>query len=170
VPLGDIDVRGTLLSMQVKTGDLSGTMFVRGMLGKLRIGHVAGTIAVNGAITSILADSLTDAKILSGANLGDDAQLGGGAGTSNADAYGVGIIGTVKVRDAITRSIVGAGLNPMDGVFGNDDDAVAADSTIRLLSAKSADELSRFYASSFGVVKLPKRIKDLPADVRFKTA
>ena len=170
IPLGDIDVRGTLRSMQVKTGDLSGTMFVRGQLGKLRIGHVAGTIAVNGGIISLQADSLSNAKILSGANLGDDAQLGGAAGTSSADLFGVGVIGAVKVRGAITQSIVGAGLNPVDGVFGNADDSVTAGSTIRTLSAKSADESSRFYASSFGAVKLPRRIRDLPADGRFKTA
>ena len=170
VPLGDIDCRGTLRSMQVKTGDLSGTMFVRGMLGKLRIGHVAGTIAVNGGITSILADSLANAKVLSGANLGDDAQLGGAAGTANADAYGVGVIGSVKVRNTITQSIVAAGLNPVDGVFGNADDVVNAESTIRKLSAKSADESSRFYAGSFGSVKMPKRIREVGADNRFRTA
>ena len=170
LPLGDIDVRGTLRSMQVKTGDLSGTMFVRGMLGKLTIGNVAGNIAVNGSITSILADSLTDAKILSGANLGDDALLGGEAGTNNADLFGVGVIGAVKVRGAITRSIVGAGLNPGDGVIGNDDDAVTPGSSIRSISAKSADETSRFYASSFGSAKLPRRIKDVSTADRFKTA
>lgn len=167
VPLGDIVSLGTIRSMQVRTGDLSGTMFVGGMLGKLRIGAVTGTIAVNGAITSILADSLTNAKILSGANLGADALLGGT--NANADAFGVGVIGKVKVRGAIAMSIIGAGLNPVDGVIGNSDDAVTPGSSIRSISAKSADETSRFYASTFGAVKLPKKIKDLPADDRFRT-
>src|SRR6185503_8984281 len=130
VPLGDIVCAGTILSMQVKTGDLSGTMFVRGMLGKLRIGAVTGTIAVNGGITSILADSLTNAKILSGANLGDDAELGGAAGTADADTFGVGIIGSVKVKGAHAQSIVGAGLTPVDDVFATADDEVIAGSTI----------------------------------------
>ena len=75
--------------MQVKTGDLSGTMVVRGMLGKLQIGNVAGTIAVNGAITSIVADSLTNAKILSRHDLGDDAELRRRVGTADADTFGV---------------------------------------------------------------------------------
>lgn len=167
VPLGDIVCLGTIRSMQVKTGDLSGTMFVGGMLGKLRIGNVAGTIAVNGAITSLLADSLTNAKILSGANLGADALLGGT--NANADAFGVGVIGIIKVRGAIVTSIIGAGLNPVDGVIGNSDDAVTPGSSIRSIFAKSADETSRFYASTFGPVKLPKKIKDLAADNRFRT-
>jgi uncharacterized delta-60 repeat protein len=170
IPLGDVVCAGTIRSMQVKTGDLSGTMFVRGMLGKLQIGNVAGTIAVNGAITSIVADSLTNAKILSGANLGDDAELGGAVGTSNADTFGVGVIGSVKVRGAIAQSIVGAGLNPVDDVYGDDDDVVTPGSTIRTLSAKSADPTSRFYASTFKSVKLPKKIKDVASDARFKTA
>jgi len=167
IPLGNVICRGTIRSMQIKTGDLSGTMFVGGNLLKLLIGAVTGTIAVNGGIGSIVADSLTNAKILSGANLGEDAQLGGA--DSNADAFGVGVIGSVKVRGAINQSIIGAGLNPGDGVFGNDDDTVVAGSSLRTLSAPSADDTSRFYASKFGSVKLGKKIKDLAADGRFRT-
>ena len=73
------------------------------------------------------------------------------------------------VRGAINQSIVGAGLNPVDGVFGNDDDTVVAGSSLRTLSARSADENSRFYAAKFGSVKLGKKIKNLPADGRFRT-
>lgn len=168
--LGDVVCRGTIRSMQVRTADLAGTLFVGGQLTRLRIGNVAGTIAANGAIVSLVADSLTNAKILSGINLADDAQLGGAAGTPDADMYGVGVIGNVRVRGAVSQSIIAAGLNPGDGVIGNNDDTVAAGSTIRSISAKSADETSRFYASSFGGVKLPRRVKDLGTDSRFKTA
>jgi hypothetical protein len=168
VPLGDIVCRGNVRSMQVKTGDLSGTMFVGGSLGKLTIGAVAGTIAVNGAIGSIVADSLDHAKILAGANLGDDAQFGGTG--SNADTYGASAIKSVKVRGAISQSIVGAGLNPVDTTFGNDDDVVTPGSAIGTLSAKSADETSQFYAAAFKSAKLPKKIKDISADPRFRTA
>jgi hypothetical protein len=154
--------------MQVKTGDLSGTMFVGGSLGKLTIGAVAGTIAVNGAIGSIVADSLDHAKILAGANLGDDAQFGGTG--SNADIYGASTIKSVKVRGAISQSIVGAGLNPVDTTFGNDDDVVTPGSAIGKLSAKAADENSRFYAAAFKSAKLPKKIKDISSDARFRTA
>ena len=84
--------------------------------------------------------------------------------------FGVGVIGSVKVRGAIAQSIVGAGLNPVDDVYGDDDDLVTPGSTIRTLSAKSADPTSRFYASTFKSVKLPKKIKDVASDARFKTA
>jgi uncharacterized delta-60 repeat protein len=168
IALGDIVCRGNLRSMQVKTGDLSGTMFVGGSLGKLTIGAVAGTIAVNGAIGSIVADSLDHAKILAGANLGDDAQFGGTG--SSADIYGASVIKSVKVRGAISQSIVGAGLNPVDTTFGNDDDVVTPGSAIGTLSARSADENSRFYAAAFKSARLPKKIKDIPSDARFRTA
>lgn len=168
VPLGDVICRGTIRSMQMRTGDLNGTMFIGGNLGKLLIGNVSGTIAVNGFINSIVADSLTQAKVLSGANLGEDAELGGV--NSNADAFGQGVIKSIKVKGAIVQSIVGAGLNPVDGVFGNDDDVVVGGSAIGTLSARSADDTSRFYASQFRVAKLPKRIKDIGADPRFRTA
>ena len=168
VPLGDIICRGNVRSLNIRTGDLSGTLFVGGMLFRARLGNVAGgTIAVNGAITSLLVDNLDQAKILSGANLGEDARLGGTE--SNADVFGVGVIGAVKVRGQIVNSIVAAGLNPNDGVIGNDDDTVTAGSTLRTLSAKGADENSRFYASTFGNVRLPRRI-DPATDPRFETA
>jgi uncharacterized delta-60 repeat protein len=167
VSLGDIVCRGTVRSFQVKTGDLSGTFFVGGMLGKVRLGNVTGTVAATGAITSLVADNLTNAKILSGAALGEDAQLGGTG--SNADAFGQGVIGAVKIKGQIDNSIIGAGLNPVDGVIGNTDDTVAAGSTVRSISAKTADDSSRFYASSFGAVKLPKKV-DVATDPRFKTA
>jgi uncharacterized delta-60 repeat protein len=167
VNLGDIVCRGTVRSFQVKTGDLSGTFFVGGMLGKVRLGNVTGTVAATGAITSLLADNLTEARILSGASLGEDAKLGGTG--SNADAFGQGVIGVIKVKGQIAGSIIGAGLNPVDGVIGNTDDTVAAGSTIRSISAKAADESSRFYASSFGAVKLPKKV-DVVTDSRFRTA
>ena len=168
LPLGDVIVNGNVRSMQVKFGDLSGTMFVTGNLLKLKLGAVTGTIAAGGAIGVIQADSLSQAKVLAGANLGDDAKLGGA--DANGDTFTASAIRSLKVRGAIAQSIVAAGLNPIDGVFGNDDDVVIPGSAIGTLSALSADETSRFYASQFGAVKLPKKIKDLAADGRFKTA
>jgi uncharacterized delta-60 repeat protein len=166
--LGDVIVNGNVRSMQVKFGDLSGTMFVTGNLLKLKLGAVAGTIAAGAAIGVIQADSLAQAKILAGANLGDDAKLGGT--DSNGDTFNASAIRSLKVKGAISQSIVAAGLNPIDGVFGNDDAVVIPGSAIGRLSASTADDASRFYAAQFGSVKLPKKIKDVSTDERFKTA
>ena len=152
----------------VKAGKLSGNLFATGSLGKLKFSSVGGTIASGGgAISSIFVASLDNARVLSGANLGADGAVGG-AGL-NADSYGEGSIGTIKVTGAVTSSVIEAGVNPVDQTFGNADDTLsgsAAADAIRSISAKSADRASRFEAGNFGKILLPGKVNPM-TDMRF---
>jgi hypothetical protein len=160
---------GALKGFNAKTADLSGTMYVPGMAGKLVLGNVTGTVAAAGAITSLVVTSLDGAKVLSGANLGNDAKLGGDNlnGKTDADTFAQGLIGTLKVAGTIKGSTIAAGLNPVDETIGDEDDIVIGGvgapggpfSIIRTITARGgADDTTQFIAGGFKTVKLPKRI------------
>jgi hypothetical protein len=166
VSLGDVFCTGALKGFNAKTADLSGTMYVPGDAGKLVLGNVTGTVAAFGKITSLVATTLDGAKVLSGANLGANGELGGTSAV-DADTFRNGYIGAVKVAGAITGSTIAAGLNPVDDTIGDEDDIVVGgagadggpSSIIRSITAKGgADETSQFIAGGFGSARLPKRV------------
>lgn len=154
----------------INAGNLTGNLFATGALGRLRFHNVSGTIASgSGAISSITAASMDSARVLSGANLGADGLVGGAAGTADADTYGAGAIGSIRVSGAITKSFIGAGVDPVDSTFGNSNDKVIGGTTSKISSikAKSADQATLFEAGSFGKASLPKTVNVLQ-DPRFK--
>jgi uncharacterized delta-60 repeat protein len=154
----------------ITAANVSGSIFATGALGNLNLGSVAGgTIASgSGVIGTVAAAALTNAHILSGANLGADGILGGTG--ANADSFNAGSIKAVKVKGAITTSFIGAGVNPVDNTFGNNDDKLANSAIanlISLISAKSADSASKFEAGAFVKALLPKTVATAQ-DPRFK--
>jgi len=148
-------------------GGFSGSLSAAGTIGRLRVGKLSGTIAsARGIIGSVFAASLDNAHILSGANLGADGQLGGTG--ANADTFAPGAIGSIQVAGDITSSFIGAGVDPVDRTFGNSNDKSAGSpSAIHSVAARSADNASRFEASSFGRIHLGAPI-DLTSDARFR--
>ena len=111
---------------------------------------------------------MDSARILAGANLGADGAVGGSG--ADSDTYGAGAIGSVKIAGAITSSFIGAGVDPVDQTFGNADDTLAgtaASDSIKSITAKSADQATRFEAGAFGKALLPKTI-NVTQDPRFK--
>ena len=168
------NISGTIWSgdaiANLSAGDLlSGDVFATTTLGRLKFGHVSGTIASgSGVIGSIAAASLDSARLLSGANLGADGMVGGSG--PNADTYGPGAIGSIKIAGTIKSSFIGAGVQPVGTTFGGSGDkgVGGASSAIRFLSARGADQASRFEAGAFGRVKLPAMV-DVLHDPRFRT-
>jgi hypothetical protein len=160
VALGDVTANGGIKSLSAKTADLSGTMSVTGSLGKLTLGNVLkASIAASGNIGTITLASLIDSTLLAGSNLGANAEFGGTG--VNADAYGAGSIKSLRVSGVIQNSTVGAGLDPVDATFLDEDDRViggAAASFIRSITAKQADGASRFLSGAFGKVKLGTKV------------
>ena len=161
------NVLGTVWSgaaiANLSAGKLSGNLFAAGALGRIRFSSVAGTIASgSGVIGMILTATMDNARVLSGANMGADGTIGG--------SYAAGAIGSIKVSGAITSSFIGAGVNPVDRTFGNMDDTLmgsAASDRIQSITARGADQASRFEAGAFGSVRLPKTI-DVLHDPRIK--
>lgn len=165
--LGNVLFGGPLRNFNARGADLSGTLYVPGLAGKLVLGNITGTVAAAVGIKSLVAASLTGANILSGANLGSNSELGGAPGTTEGDTFGRGVIGSIRVAGRITGSTIAAGLNPIDDTIGDDDDIVVGGigdpggpfSVIRTISAKGgADETSQFIAGGFGKVVMPRRI------------
>ena len=166
------NVTGTIWSggsiANVSGGNFSGDLFATDSLGKVKFKAASGTIASgNGVIGTVTAASLDSARILSGANLGQDAMVGGTG--PDADIYGPGAIGAIKVTGTIKSSFIGAGVQPGFNTFGNSADKVVGGraSAIRSITARSADQASRFEAGAFGKVKLGKSVNVL-SDPRFK--
>ena len=168
IVLGDVTVTGSLKTLTAKPADVTGAVFATGAIGNVNVGNLAGgTVAsAGGAIGTVSAFSLSDARILSGANLGNDGHLGGGD-----DSFAGGSIKAVKVAGNISATVIGAGYDSGgDGDFLDGNNSVAAGSVIRSITAKAgADNASRFAASTFGNVKLPGRV-DPTTDGRFKLA
>ncbi len=166
VTIGDVAVSGTLKGFSCKTADLAGTMCSTGAIGKLTLGDVTGVIASSSSIGAFAASSLKGSRILAGANLGADGRLGGI--NADADSYAQGSIGSVKVNGAVSSSLIGAGLNPVDDTFLDGDDRVvgAAASFIRSIFAKTADSSTRFVAHAVGAARLPGKV-DPAQDPRF---
>ena len=128
------------------SGDLKGLTTAGDASGDLAARNIAG-LTVKG--------SLVGARMLAGADLGADGRLGGEG--VDADSFGPGGIMTLKVTGGVTGAIIGAGLDPIDGVFNNAGDRTVggAASAIKSLSVGgSLDAASRFFAAAF-----PKTVK-----------
>lgn len=163
---GNVIIAGAASS--ATTGDLSGLLSIGGDVRTIKLGNVSGIVNAAGSIRTISALSLKGAQILAGVALGSDNAVGGLG--SAADTYGVGAINSLKVSGAISGAFVGAGVNPVDDLFGNGNDTEAggALSIIKSINArKGADANTRFEAAAIGSAKLPKKV-DPTMDSRFK--
>jgi hypothetical protein len=152
--LANITVTGSIKSMTAKTANLTGTLAVSGTIGTLVLHAVSGTIASGGgSIAAITAATLTDANILSGANL-----------TSSGDTYSAGSIGSLTVTGAVTDSLIGAGYNASNNaVIGGEASVIHT-----IVVKQGADANTRFIAGAFGTAKLPKPV-NIPSDPRFES-
>ena len=79
--------------------------------------------------------NVADTRILAGADLGSDGRVGGTG--DDADTFGPGDIGTVRLGGWIQRSVVAAGVDPVNrAVMDGDDRFVDADSRIRAVTIR----------------------------------
>lgn len=127
-----------------------------------------GVIAAR-AITTIMIGGLRSAHILAGAYLGNDARLGGTG--ADADSYGGGTIGTLKVFGTVVNSIVGAGLDPVDGVFKNGNDVLRSGQINSVVVNRTASASSRFLARRYpgaGPFRINNAAVNTSTDMRFK--
>jgi hypothetical protein len=167
VSLSNVSVNGSLGSINATSADITGTFALSGDVRRVNVGTVnGGTFSVGGSIGNMIVASLTNAKVLAGATPGPDNAF---AGSGDADdVFSSGAINSLVVRGAIASSVVGAGVNPVNGVFGDGNDTITggAASRIGTLRAATADGASHFEAGAFGKVLLPQRV-DPSTDSRF---
>jgi hypothetical protein len=167
VALSNVSITGSLGTINGASVDVTGDFAIEGQAKRIMLGNFNnGTLAVGGAIGTLIVASLTNASIISGATPGADGVFAGPNDTD--DSFQVGSINSVVVNGAITGSFIGAGVNPVDGIFGNGNDIIVGgpSSRISVIRAGSADATSRFEAGSFGSVKLPDPL-DPGTDSRF---
>jgi hypothetical protein len=166
--LGNSLINGPIGTISAPNVDLAGTFSVQGTASHVTLGNVlSGTFAATGAIGNMTIASLSNGNVLSGANPGADGVF---AGISDVDdSFAAGSIDNVDVRGAISgMSVIGAGVNPVDGIFGNGDDQIVGGSAslIKKIVAASAASTVRFEAGAFGTASLPAKV-DPATDPRF---
>jgi hypothetical protein len=156
--LGNVDITGSVRKFAAKTADLVGTLSATGTIGTTTLGNVSGKItSAGGDIRSLSAATMTDAVVLSGADLA-------------ANTFAAGSIGKLNVSGSITGSLIGAGLDPVNGDFGDDDDMVIGGTSSVISSITTRGEVdasTRFVAGAFGRARIPKPV-DVTSDPRFR--
>lgn len=118
---------------------------------------------------TITTAGLAGAKILAGADLGTDARLGGTGAA--ADTFTSGTINILTVNGKVTNSVVGAGLNPTDGIFKNGNDTLATGRINSVTVTRTASANSRFLARRLtgpGVYRINGVTVNTATDTRFK--
>lgn len=162
----DVNGRAGAWAFRAVAGSWSAS--IRNNLISLDITNVfRGTIAAK-TFSSITAGSLRGAKILAGADLGTDARLGGT--DSAADTFSSGTVNSLTVGGKVLNTIVGAGLDPVDGVFKNGDDRLKTGRINNLVISRTASANSRFLAKRYtptGTFRIGARDIDTAEDRRF---
>ena len=150
---GKVVVTGNILN--IAAGNVSGEIYAGGNLLHAKVGAVTGLVAAASQLASLTATSLSSATIIAGAALPNGVlDLSGGT-----DTFGAGTIGTLHVNGIISSSFIGAGVNPVDGAFGNGNDTSAGTSVIKTVVVKGgADAATHFEASAFGTARLPMKV------------
>jgi hypothetical protein len=108
--------------------------------------------------------------VLSGALLGADAALGGV--DQDADTFGAGSISRVSIGGDVSGGVIAAGLDPVDDLINNGDDAIIGDSlvsAIAKLSIRGMAESDSYFAAAAirGKVKIGGATIDPATDTRF---
>jgi hypothetical protein len=132
--IGTLNIAGSLQGSVSSTRDIGTTTVTGGLtngsgiragynLGTTTVGSMTtATISAGGNIASVRVNgNVTDSAILSGVDLGQDANFGG-VGV-NADSISNGNMGTVTITGSFVRSDIGAGVyQGVDGFLGTQDD------------------------------------------------
>ena len=164
-------VQGDVDQLTVGSTATDWSVNIDGTLEKLKVeDNFQGTLAAQDIEKVDIKGDLTQAHILSGTHLGADGQLGGS--DTAADIYGSGTIEEVKVKGDVIDAVVGAGLDPLDGVFNNGNDQLVGglESEIEKLEIKeTASSDSLFAAGAFGKTKIDGATIDPETDERFLT-
>ncbi len=144
----DITALDSIANITVKGGGIDGSTITAPEIGSLKI-----------------SDSVANAFILAGANLGADRTLGGGD-----DTFAPGTIKSLQINGAVTASVFAAGLDPIDSIFHNGDDTIlgGTGSAFGKITIKGdTDATSYFAAGAFKKAQIAGDKIDPATDPRF---
>ena len=127
-------------------------------------GNASGNLSARSIGSISIKGNLSGGQILSGADLGSDAALGGAGGA--ADTYGIGWIGTLSVTGAVSDSLILAGVHPFDGAFNDLNDVIIGGSASFIKTISIGGTLDA--ASAINAGRLPTTASI--ARVRIRTA
>ena len=118
-------VHGAAGSITAGTAGNTWSAAFTGNVAKLTVkGDFAATFAAANLGPVSISGNMNNALLLAGADLGDDAQPGGSG--SNGDTFGSGGITSFSVAKNVDASVVAAGVDPVNGVWGDGDDVFVA--------------------------------------------
>lgn len=161
--LGEANIGGAFAKGAWDIGGRSGSMTFRsiGATASISVEKALTAFTVNGNFKAVLAAksiqrldialNMRNAMVLAGAYLGTDGRLGGEGDA--ADTFALGNIKNITVGRQVISSTIGAGLDPVDGEFGNGDDVLRGGKITGMTVERRATMASRFlarrYAGSF---------------------
>jgi hypothetical protein len=134
VSLDHASIEGALGSLIAPTTGLVGDLAAHGPIGSLALGNVeGGTISAPSIRGLTVLGDVSQSTLLIGAQLGNDARIGGTG--ADADLFGPGSIAALYVGGSMSGTTVRIGQDPVDGMFDNGNDAIrgAGDSAIRFM-------------------------------------
>lgn len=162
----DINGRSGPISIRAGATDFS-ISILKALSGFTVTGIFRSVLAAKSISNLSIGVNLRSATILAGADLGADARLGGTG--ANADSFALGNISNINVGGKVLASTIGAGLDPVDGIFGNGNDRIIAGKITNITIARTASLNSRFLAKRYtGTAKINGASVDTVTDVRFR--
>jgi hypothetical protein len=180
--LGSVDVDGTISGVWFVDGDANeleanefATTFRFNAHGRLKEidsnGDLGGTVTATRINKVIVKRDLVQAIILGGADMGDDGAFGGTG--EDEDLFFRGDIGKVDINGQVIDSVLAAGLDPVNGTFGDGDDFVTGkkgSSLGKVSVTGTATNDSLFAAGDFKNIKIGGTKVDPAGDPRFLLA
>ena len=124
-------VAGDIGSIAVRSVGAGWSADVVGRTGTVATGGIfSGTLATKAIDVFAVGGSLVGAHLMVGATLGADGKLGGTG--ADADTFGAGFIGQLRVAGAVIGARIHVGVDPVNGVFDDGDDVVRGGSASRI--------------------------------------
>jgi hypothetical protein len=152
VKAGSWSVSGNASSVHVYASTVNWSASFLGSVGSLTTDASFRGVFTGHSIASITSGrDLLYGRILAGAFLGSDGRFGGSG--ADADTYTTGSIGLISVFHNVAGCWIGAGWNPVDGIFDNGNDRIEGafgGSIGRITIGHIAGAQSRFIANYYG--------------------
>ncbi len=139
-------------------------------------GAFSGTLATQSLDVMSIGGSFLGGQLMVGANLGGNGRLGGSG--FDADTFGAGYIGQLRVAGAMIGARVHVGVDPVNGVYDDGDDRIVGGAASRiqtLIVGGRIDSTSRivtgvlppsFFAAgkAYTPATTPRRVGTVPGD------